>query len=47
VAEFEEVPGPEPDALRISSRGGGHAIATHLDVVFVSANPWSGETGVL
>jgi hypothetical protein len=34
--EFEEVPGPEPEAPQIIGRGARHPIAIRLDVMFVN-----------
>jgi hypothetical protein len=45
--EFEEVPGPEPEPLRMPSRGAQHPIATRLDVMFVSVTPRPEEAAVL
>jgi hypothetical protein len=36
--EFQEVPGPEPEAPQIAGRR-GQPISRRLDVVFVSADP--------
>jgi hypothetical protein len=43
--EFQEVPGPEPNAPQPTPLGSARALERRLDIRFVEAYPWSDDAG--